>query len=107
MLHEKASRVYIQFDESKQDATLHSCVLRWAILEPYIEVHLSSQCPYSAMSELKKDCDLYEREAEATKWSLENMEAEHSFNTDLSASLLHENFQEAAQIRKMAEELKR
>jgi len=59
------------------------------------------------MSELKKDCDLYEREAEATKWSLENMEAEHSFNTDLSASLLHENFQEAAQIRKMAEELKR
>ena len=35
------------------------------------------------------------------------MEAEHSFNTDLSASLLHENSQEAAQIKKMAEELNR
>ena len=50
---------------------------------------------------------MYEREAEAAKWTLVNTEAEHSFNTDLSASLLHENSRGAALNKKMAEELKR
>lgn len=61
----------------------------------------------SATSELKKERDLYERQAEAAQWSLTNMEASHSFNTELLSGLLHENSRQMAQNTKLSEELNR
>jgi len=105
---EETSRVYFQFDENEQDQILRSRVLRWVVHASLCQWKVTfptDNC--SATSELKKERDLYERQAEAAQWSLTNMEASHSFNTELSSGLLRENSREMVLNTKLSEELKR